>query len=492
LRSRSTWILSALAALALLALVWLAVSLGRGTPAEAPIGVRGAAADSVEDRVSGSVELEPLRPGGEHGDGGADFERVEPALTGATLTGRVTSLDGAMDLAAVRVALWAERTAPICAQFAMAGPRTQVMRLVRAASDGTFAIEDLDPGTRYHLRAGGGGRASLWLPEPVAPGGVPVVLELARVKGLRVELVGTDGKPPRTPPELLEDAFVLSGSQVDRRGARLEPWEQELVGIPGTGCDSDASPYGQSLLLSSPPQFEIFGPITCFANLPGYHVEQPTFWAPLAGDRLHTERLILRASTSGFGTVEFELAGLSDALRARIAPQDPLGSLHIEFEDSSSYMVKLFGPAAVRRLDGLPTGPARWAFESYDVHCRRPIEGGPIPFRIGDQVTHVAIDLSQTGGVWLELDPASRTEAAHLHHATFTNDQGQRIQVPAERLPRLFLLIEAGEWRQTGVAARDPKTGAFLMTKLDDGPSARILPGEIATLRVTARGLSVR
>ena len=224
--SRSTWLLSALSALALLALAWLAVSLGRGAPAEATIGVRGAAAESGEDRASKPAESAALREGGVDESENAEFERVEPAPTGATLTGRVLSLDGAMDLGAVRVALWAERTAPNCAQFAVAGPRAKVMRLVSVASDGTFAIEDLDPGTLYHLRAGGEGRASLWLPDPVAPGGVPATLELVRVKGLRVELIGTDGKPPRTPPEMLmEDGINLGGTAVYRAGASLEPWE---------------------------------------------------------------------------------------------------------------------------------------------------------------------------------------------------------------------------------------------------------------------------
>lgn len=490
MRSRSTWILSALAALALLALAWLAVSLGRGAPVEAPLSVRGAAADSMEDHALRSVEPEPLRAGGEDEDGAADSERVEPPPTGATLTGRVTSLDGEMDLASVRVALWAERTAPNCAQFAVAGPRSVVMRLVRAASDGTFAIEDLDPGTRYHLRAGGGGRASLWLPEPVAPGGAPVTLELARVKALRVELVGTDGKPPRTPPEMMEDAFSLGGSEVYRAGASLEPWEQELTGLPGVGCSPEVSPHGGLVVLSGPPERLSIGPIHCSAYMPGYAAENAEHFAELVVDRIPLQKLVLRPNAPGWGSVEFEFVGLSHAVRTRIAPEEPLGALIVELEGVGSYVVKLHGPPELKRLDGLPVGGARWFFDSYDGYCQRPTDGVPAPFEIGGELTRITVDLSNTGGVLVELDPASRAEAMNLHHVSIAKGEQSPLQLPAQQLPRHFLLVDSGVWQQTAVGFLDAESQVLTLRKLEDGPAVRIVPGEIATLRVITRGRS--
>lgn len=424
--------------------------------------------------------------GGQEESEGAEFLRVEPVPTGATLTGRVISLDGAMDLGAVRVALWAERISPDCQQFAVAGPRSIVLRVVRATSDGNFAVEGLDPGTRYNLRAGGGGRASLWLPEPVTPGGDPVTLELARVKALRVELVSTDGAPPRTPPELLDDGLVLGGSEVSRVGGALEPWEQELVGIPGIGCAPDVSPHGRLVVFSSPPQHPTVGPVSCYALLPGYQEESPTYWAQTVTDRVPIEKLILRPSTPRWGAIEFEFAGLSEAVRDRIAEDEPFGELHLRFEGFGAHVVQLIGPAAILRFDGLPVGQGLWCFESYDGYCRRPIEGGLAPFQIGEQVSRVTIDLSRTGGVLVELDPASRFEARNLHHVTITSGTRFPLQLPAQHLPRLFLLVESGEWQQTAAGALDPKTQAMTFQKLVNGPSVKIEPGEIASLRVVA------
>jgi len=275
---------------------------------------------------------------------------------------------------------------------------------------------------------------------------------------------------------------------VNRRGARLEPWEQDLLGLSGMGCDSDPSPHAQLLVLSGSPSHPTIGPITCYADLPGYEDAQPTYWAQLVTDHIPTEKLVLRPSTPGWGSIEVELAGLSDVLRGHFAKDEPIGTLNIEFEDSSSYTTKLYGADPLRRLEGLPFGEARWAFESFDARCKRPLEGSPVPFRIGDRLGRITIDLSLTGAVRVELDPACASEAAGLHHVTLTRGDGTPMSIPARQLPRLFLLVESGVWQQASVGFQDPNNGAMTLRELGDGPTVRIEPGAIATLRVTTGG----
>jgi len=115
------------------------------------------------------------------------------------------------------------------------------------------------------------------------------------------------------------------------------------------------------------------GPIQCRADLPGYAAEDAEFFAELVTDRIPIRKLVLRPNTRGWGSVEFEFVGLSDAIRARIAPEEPIGALIIGLEGDGPYMVRLYGPPQRMRLDGLPLGSAQWFFDSYDGYCFRPI-----------------------------------------------------------------------------------------------------------------------
>lgn len=475
----------------MLGLAWLAVEMSGARGGADGVGPAGAAPREVP--LSRAELTPPAVPviGAEVASSSAVAQHEPPHREAAPATvvgiaGRVVSLDGEIDLSTVRVVLWAERTAPNCAQFRAAGPRAKGMRLVHAASDGTFAIEDLDPATRYHLRAGGGGRASLWLSDPIAPGGEPVTLELARVKGLRVELVGLDGKPPRAPPELLGDPFVLSGSALNRRGAQLEPWEQELVGVPGTGCATELGPWHRLVVLSSPPDQLTFGPITCYAEVPGYTVEQPTYWAEPVREFVAVEKLVLRPTTSGWTALEVEFVGLGAELQAQLTKSTPLGTLVLEHEQASGILLRLDGPATPRRFEGLPRGKVGWMFESYEGYVW-PEDRSLVPLELGEGVARATVDLSGTGGIRVDFEAGTRPDPLPIKHLGLTHEPGGRTkQMEADSLPHSLLLVEAGVWRVTSVGALDEARGVYFLRKLHDGPAVQVEPGRVATLALSS------
>jgi hypothetical protein len=492
LRSRSTPLLLGLAGLALIALAWFCASLLRGPAAPSGIAPPRANVVDVLPVPNNEESLHALTDAESEGGARGVPEQMDPTSQGASLSGRLTGLAEPQGYGEVRVALWPERTAPNCAQLAVAGPHSRVLRIVRAASDGTFRFEGLAPDVRFHLRAGGVGHASLALPKPLSPADGPVTLELTRVKGLRVELVGTDGKAPRVHPLLVEESFVLSGSEVQRHGALLEPWQQELVGIPGTGCDAEVSSYGRLLVLSGPAQFASVGPITCFAELPGYHSASPTFWAQLVVDRVQVEKLVLRQSTPGWGTLEVELAGLSDSLRAHISDDGLIGTLEVQYDDGTGFVLNLLGPATTRRLEGLPYGSARWSFTSQHGY-RWPLEKTLVPLSIGNEVARARIDLSGSGGLRVAFDSPSRPHPLPFKHVHIAHESGGRLrQVAAEQLPHVLVLVEPGEWRQSIVSALVETTEVVYSRPLANGPRARVVPGEIATLTVSSQPVRIR
>jgi len=407
-------------------------------------------------------------------------------VPGVTLSGRLAGLERPHRYDELRVVLWKRGTTPDCEDLAAARSHAGAVRVVQAAEDGSFTFEGLPADGRYELCAGGARHMSLPMARTATPGGGPLVLELVRVKGLRVELTDSYGGTPRALPLLVERGLVLGGSALNQSGAQLAPWEQELVGVPGTGCAARASPFHRLLVLRNPAHFQNLGPITSYVEIPGYAVESPTFWAPLVIDQLPTERIVLREWTSGWGTLELELVGLGASIQAYLSDDEDLGELSIAYDDGVEFTLPVRGGAALRRFDGLPHGNLRWSYRSSHAFAW-PRDRGTLPLRIGGEPCRAILDLSQSGALHVRFDAAALPESLPFERTTLANPDGKNLlSLEVTRLPWTAVVVEPGEYRQIHVAGPGPQQDTYFMAPVRDGPSTIVEPGEVTTLTISS------
>lgn len=430
---------------------------------------------------------QPAHPSGApSSESRADAERSALELPGVTLSGRLAGLEPPHSYDELRVVLWKKGTTPDCEDLASARSHAGPVRVVQATEEGSFVFEGLAADGRYELCAGGARHMSLPMARTVTPGDGPLLLELARVKGLRIELVDSHGAPPQALPLLVKRGLILSGSALTLRGAELVPWEQELAGVPGTGCAARSSPFQRLLVLRGPAEFLSLGPITSYIEIPGYAVESPTFWAHVVNDQLATQRIVLRQLASGWGTLELELVGLGDSIRPHLSDDADLGELMIAYDDGVDFSLPVRGGAELRRFDGLPQGNLRWSYRSPHAFAW-PRDRGTLALRIGSEPCRSIVDLSQSGALHVRFDASTTPEPLPFVSTTLANPNGKDLlSLEAARLPWTALVVEPGEYRQAHVAGRDPERDIYFMAPVREGPSTIVEPGRVATLSISA------
>ena len=450
----------ALVAIAIAWACWLLLRLDAPSEALSPATAADGTAqgrNAVERTLDGGGEPRagiPVEP-----SVAAERSEALSAPTGelGELLGRLEGLELPTAYTGIRVVLWPDGHWPTCAELEAASARSAPVRAVSASADGTFRFEHLPLEGAFRVRAGGAAQLSFPLERPVSPAEAPVLLRLSRARAVRIELIEPEGGVPRTEPSLMWQGASFSGEGLLAAGALVDTWEEQLAEVPGAGCDAARSGNSIHFVLRPTSGQTDQGPIACEFRVPGYRPASRILWAGPVLDEVLCERVVLEPVAEGWGTLELELEGLSDAIRRRTTQSTPVLDLILAYGDGTRVQYVVRGADRRRTVDGIPWGSAVARLSS-SAGFRWPRDGSGLPIRISSEPARLVADLSESGAIEVTLGERFGDQRLESFGFVLARAEGfGALPLAADRLPIFLPVVEPGPWNVTQMRSDEPE-----------------------------------
>lgn len=400
---------------------------------------------------------------------GVDVVHTLVLHRGASIRGVVNWKGGeAVGAGVLVVAVPQEVIVPPYALVARATRGLPSVASVQTAADGTFEIVNLDVTKRYAVLAAWESCVSDSMPSAVTPGGSDVVLQLGRLFAVRVRFTdATTGRAIDVPDELIHSR--RTALRVDR-SVQAFPSHGRWTALAGVDAEfaRDNLSHTCSYFFVAEPELGELGPISYFAEFPGYALAQGQFYVHPSTERVLDEVIELKPVASrATGSLRVSFAGLPAGVPNERALVGPEGRVLLwDAQGAQEIALARIGNEPLE-LAHVLSGRLNWIVTPYGSASAFafPPRAAPAEVEIGSEPAEIVVDLSRSGALELRLvqvDGSSYRGPARFQ-LTLKDKQhapGERVSYAMfDRAPYALIALSPGEYEvellaPSGIQAR--------------------------------------